>query len=87
MTGAAPDSVRRVELAGVVWTVREVRPAATSSGAPRPLLVFDSGEEQRHLSPAPEGWPHWNDTQLQDACLLAITVRHHGVTFGRGSAA
>jgi len=82
-TPPAPIGVRRVELAGVTWTVREARPAGITASAQVPVLVFDSGTEQRRLDPAPAGWLEWDETQLQAACLRATTWRHHGVEFGR----
>jgi hypothetical protein len=83
--GGSPIGVRHIELAGVAWTVREVRPASARDALEPCVLVFDSGVEQRRLSPAPEGWIRWSDTQLQDACLLAVTHRHLGIHFERSA--
>jgi hypothetical protein len=79
--GGGPTGVRRLELAGVTWTVREVRPASATSRDRAPVLVFDSGMEQRQLDPAPPGWLLWTELQLQDACLRAVTWQHLGVDF------
>jgi hypothetical protein len=82
-SGGGPIGVRRVELAGVLWTVREARPASVTAQPPPLVLVFDSGIEQRQLSPVPARWTEWTDAQLQEACLRAATSVHTGVDFMR----
>jgi hypothetical protein len=79
-TQPGPAGVRRLELGGLVWTVREAHPAGFTPRQ-QAVLVFDNGLEQRRLDPAPDGWREWDDTRLQDACLRAVTYRHQGVVF------
>jgi hypothetical protein len=74
------NPVRTLVLAGVVWTVSEVRRPGLSSDAVQ-LLVFDSPGEQRWLSPVPPEWSEWDEVQLQDACLRACTSVASGVRF------
>lgn len=78
MSPASP--VRGVTLAGVPWTVREVHRTVVA-GEPDRLLVFDSADEQRWLTPVPPDWLSWNEVQLQDACLRAVTAQQQGVPF------
>lgn len=69
MSGQRPV-VRSLTLDGREWTIREVR-LPTLTGEQARALVFDSGLEQRAVSPVPSGWVYWDPARLHEAWLSA----------------
>lgn len=75
-------SVRSLELDGVRWSIWDVLPI-DRQGPPIPgrelyeggWLSFDGGEARRRITPVPEGWEQWGETELREAIRRATPIQ------------